>query len=1417
MSLWRVRIDDARSGAHDVVIDASPDSLVDDLKLSLAAAGFSSGVSGLAMSAGRTLADLRLAHGASIACGGPSPSSRQRRPGTYLVVVGGLRAGSFLRVEPHEQLVGRSPEAHLRVEDALVGRQHCSVRLAPDLGVVITDLGSTSGTVAEGRPIETPTTVEPGKVVQCGATLLAVEEVVARDLPALADVDDGARPFARHFREALTPIPLRLRAPSPLPEEEPTSRGTWWRPLLPLFSGVALALLTGRWQFLIVMALGPIVLLVESQRTKKARVKARAQKVARAQAEFNEHQAVVGSTLAEEQLRRRRLAPGAGLAIVHATLQTRQLWARASEDEDFASVTVGYASLATALTIEGQSQQQPSELWRVPVVVPLVQTGSLAILGAPKRSQAVARGLLLSLAASHSPNDLRIWVLTDELRAPGWDFARWLPHSFLDGGGARLAVDADARGALLKLLGQVLESRLEAASKTSLGSVQLPLDVVVLDWAGSASNEDVAALLSKGGRLGILGLAVEAEMMLEGVGGTVRLSSHADAATFESRLQPRVDGMVVAEVDAQAATTAARALAGLRPAVGAAGQADPGEIRLLDLLPEGTDDAALAATWGRAAPSTRVVVGRSSGTLMHVDVVKDGPHGLVGGTTRSGKTEFLKTLFASLMIANSPDELSILIVDFKGGVDHAAFLDVPHVISLTTNADVDRFSRTIELLVAEQRRRQRVFAACGAANIDAYAAVRRSDPSALPMPRLLVVVDEFGELLSTETGKAHLKALESVTRVGSALGVHLLLVTQTFEGQLPAQIAANTGLRICFRVQQPSDSKVVLDTGAAAGIPKGRPGRAYSRSQRGDLVEFQSARVAGRRPDLRTGPPPVRVLPAPLGALVGFSTAELHEEVPLAESDLAAILESLRQAARRTGWTASAIPWPEELPRLVPVTTLFQGPAGHVPLGLADVPDEQAQEAVFVGPDDEQVLIVGGPSSGAGAALLTLATSASVRMTPDLLHLYAIDLADGVLAPLASLPNVGSVAVRNEPLSLKIVRRLLDMAAERRALMASHGVSSAGDLAGRGVALPRVVLALHGAERLVAKEENSATPLTAAVLRLLAETPGTGIHLWLTGTSVLGYHRLGTSIARRVVLPIPDTNELPNLGVPRGSAAALDGPGRGYDVVEKRVVQLASLSDRPGEVPAADVVRALGVRLHDRWRGSAGGPERLVDVTWPLPFELVALDAMVPPDSDDHPFPVGIDLGRGEWAWLDAVEDGPVIGVVGATRSGRSSALLAIAELGRAAGWRIIGLPASRRSRLWHPDATLDQVLGVSAAQPVQLGELHEQTIIMVDDAHRLEVDDIGLSKLLHAEHPVVLVVAGAVDFVSRRSGFLRTLPRMRSGIVLAPSGSGDGSAFGLSRIPDAALAEGRAGRGLLVSNGEWREHQLPYRAAWAG
>ena len=347
-------------------------------------------------------------------------------------------------------------------------------------------------------------------------------------------------------------------------------------------------------------------------------------------------------------------------------------------------------------------------------------------------------------------------------------------------------------------------------------------------------------------------------------------------------------------------SSSARSLAPLRPAGSSRDRTGGSQvIRLVDLIDAETDPAR-SRPGGRSLGTRRRLPGPRGRTRRsdhrdrhharrpprprrgHHPVGQDGVPQVADHVAR----RFLTT----------PDDLSIVIVDFKGGVDHELSALLPHVIDLSTNHNVDSFVRTVQLIEAELERRQREFKGVGAPNFDAYRVARRASPSLLPIPRLMVIIDEFSELLSSETGKANLSSLESVTRVGGGLGVHLLLVTQNFENQLPSQIAANAGLRICFRVQEPSHSKPCSNSPEAASLPKERIGRRPALARRAGHRVPGGAGGRPRVPARRSSPP--RCRPGSCrshGGGLASGAADSH--VPAADTDMYSVVEVINGAA----------------------------------------------------------------------------------------------------------------------------------------------------------------------------------------------------------------------------------------------------------------------------------------------------------------------------------------------------------------------------------------------------------------------------------------------------------------------------------------------------------------------------------------
>ena len=1016
--------------------------------------------------------------------------------------------------------------------------------------------------------------------------------------------------------------------------------------------------------------------------------------------------------------------------------------------------------------------------------------------------------MLLDLATSHSPNDVKLWLITDSERdvSREWNDVRWLPHTYMGDSQNSVFSTPASRAAAFSLLRSIVNERRAVEDRIGLS---LPVYIVVIDCVDEVPSEELTDLLVDGADVGVVGVVLDERVTPEGTRAQLTLGEFSDTATFVSESQPRADGVRNFEMTVATFVPSARSLAPLRPAGSSRDQTGgSGVIRLVDLIDAETDPAQVdrvADRWARGGAS-RVRVGGLGDLITEIDIMRDGPHGLVGGTTRSGKTEFLKSLITSLAVSNHPDDLSIVIVDFKGGVDHELSALLPHVIDLSTNHNVDSFVRTVRLIEAELERRQREFKGVGAPNFDAYRAARRASPSLRPIPRLMVIIDEFSELLSSETGKANLSSLESVTRVGGGLGVHLLLVTQNFENQLPSQIAANAGLRICFRVQEPSHSKAVLNSPEAASLPKERIGRAFLRSHGGRVTEFQAARVAGPRPGKEAVASAVQARIVPFSTVADAPPEPPIVDVPAADTDMYSVVEVINGAAARSGWTAPAVPWPKDLPRDLSIGA-FRDVEMVWPVGMLDEPERQTQSPIGLEAYGPHTLFVGGAAARMSEVLRAVVVSGAVRRSPEELHFYVIDELGQGLSSLHALPHVGGVAERNEPLALRILRHVVAEVGRRKARLSDLGMATIQELrASTDETIPDVVLVVHGADRLLMHGEAQPSPILAPLMGLLSEAVGSGVRILMTGPSSAAHHRLGSSIGHRLVLECPDSQEYSALGVPRPLQGGLEGLGRAVDVASEHLMQFALVPSSP-EAAATEVIRALGLRLSDRWRQTDGSsllPLRVRELPWPLPMRQVV--SAGPPGGVQQPVVLCVDTETSELSWLDAEEDGPAFVVCGSAKSGRSNALIAAATLMARRGWDVCGLPLSRRSPVasgaFPGSLVTPEDLTVHADSP-------EPVALFIDDAQRWAGDVDGLTALLAGPGNRAVVLAGPTEFFNGRNDLLRILPA-RCALVLAPKSSMDASQFGVRRLSDEVLRDTRPGRGVLVVAGEVAGAQVP-------
>ncbi len=779
------------------------------------------------------------------------------------------------------------------------------------------------------------------------------------------------------------------------------------------------------------------------------------------------------------------------------------------------SVTLGEHVCDSSVRLEGQ----PVRHHAAPLSLTL--DGPLVLAGDRATRDGLARALLMQLATAYPPGT---WTLVvDPDRPPGtvWDLLAWLPHTCTSG------------------------ERVEGVP------VVWGRDLVLV--------EDLSQAPAGATRVQLLG-PTDAVLQLPGQPDLVFRPTTLGSARARSlaRALAPLEGRRAADVD-----DGAPALPGEAPPLGA-----------ILPWPETADEA--VSGWRR--PGTDVPLGTdASGSPVTVDLVRDGPHALVAGTTGAGKSELLRTLITGLALRSSPADLALLLVDFKGGSSLGDCARLPHMTGLVTDLDPHLAARVLTSLQAELTRREARLAEAGV-----------KDARDLPgLPRLVVVVDEF-RVLAEEVPEV-MSGLVRLAAVGRSLGVHLVLATQRPAGVVGADLRANVNLRIALRVRDSTDSQDVIETPAAALLPEGRPGLALWRTGADAPRAVQVARAG---PPVRAGRSTWRVTPTP-DVWSARRLLDRREERGQGEEGLGAVAEVLRAAARQLGADPPVV-WHPPLP-----AHLGAVPDAPGAWGLADLPARQRREPLSWSAA-EHLAVIGAARSGRSTTLRSV-----LSRTPGA-WVVVLDLGRS-LEGTELRGHPGLLAwVEPDDLAhgLRVLDRLDDLVRSR--------------LAGGAVGGAPVVLAIDGWDRLVDLFEGLERGRAEEVaLRLLREGPAAGVVGLVTGDRSLLFGKVSSLLPHTWAHRLNDPGDLLMTGLRPHQVPVDHPPGRLVGMRDGIEAHVALPADVLGVAPPADPLPLVCRPLPRRWSPSGPRPAWAVggDEAGPLQRPGGSVLVLGPPGS----------------------------------------------------------------------------------------------------------------------------------------------------------------------------------------------------------
>jgi S-DNA-T family DNA segregation ATPase FtsK/SpoIIIE len=911
---------------------------------------------------------------------------------------------------------------------------------------------------------------------------------------------------------------------------------------------------------------------------------------------------------------------------------------------------------------------------------------------------------------------------------------------------------------------------------------------------------------------------------------TAYLDVHGDhtVSVGDSMTGTSTAGIAGDAVDAAAAFGFSRATAPLIDAGAViADESDlPRSVSWLDLNdPRIADDpAAIVERWqesrsiitGPAAPppgprrpgTLRALVGATADGPHTLDLRSHGPHALVGGTTGAGKSELLQTWILAMAAAHSPQRVTFLLVDYKGGSAFRECVNLPHTVGLVTDLSPHLVRRALVSLGAELTYREHLFAEKRVKDLQELE--KTGDP-ATP-PSLVIVVDEFAALVRDVP--EFVDGMVNVAQRGRSLGLHLVLATQRPSGVIKDNLRANTNLRLALRMADEGDSTDVLGSPEAAYFDPALPGRAVSKTGPGRLVPFQAGYVGGwtsasqREPDVA-----IEELVIGEGRTWPAAERAASAVVEHGPTDIMRITATIRRASELAGLPVPRRPWLDELARVYDLARLpTRRRDDELVFGVVDEPGHQRQSVVAFYPDtDGNLAIFGTGGAGKSTALRSLAVAAAVTARGGPCQVFCLDFSSRGLDMLADLPHVGAVIHADEGdrvrRLLRTLMAMVDDRARRYSQVRAGSITEYRGLAGEPDE-PRVLVFLDGFAAFRQQFEMvDGGKWFDAFNTLAAEGRPLGIHVILTADRPAALPpRLTSRIQRRLTMRLADDAEYVLAGGEPG-VITLDSPS-GRALLGRSEVQVAVFGGSPDIMAQSRAIGQLAASMRRQQVSSAPRVEQL-----PERVRLSDLPATV----DDRP---AIGLADDALAPVGFRPEGVFL-ISGPPSSGRSTAVATtIIALDRALPGVTPVFFGARRSPLislsiWQQVATdpaeIAELAGKldQASRDPETGQRFAVVIEQITEylGSPADVPLAAMIKTLAASGHVVIAEA-ETSSLGGAWPLLNAVKAARTGLALQPEQS-DGLSVYKTEFPKSRRSEFPAGRGLLVEGGRVRLAQI--------
>lgn len=709
-----------------------------------------------------------------------------------------------------------------------------------------------------------------------------------------------------------------------------------------------------------------------------------------------------------------------------------RIYERSTNDEDFLSVSLGKAYVPCQFKIDMQMEDMQgkkdklleeaytlvndfSNIWK-PVVVDL-KKAHLGLVGEKDVIHEQLKLILAQLTFFHSYHDLEVITIYNERYDEEFQWTRWYPHMKIHAINAIGTINSERkRDQILGSLHQILKDRKLKVEESKKESMFLPHFLFIIDEPKLIMDHSIMEYLDKEGYN--LGFSIIYTTNLranlpENIGSIVMLENSVQATLLMEEKEEKNLHFILQSTKDVDMEWMARDLSVLEHMQGISAQI-PNSITFFQMYHvEHPEEMEIVQRWEKnnSSKSLAVPLGvRAEEDFVNLNLHEKahGPHGLVAGTTGSGKSEIIQSYILSLAVNFHPYEVAFLLIDYKGGGMAGLFKNLPHLLGTITNLDGAQSMRAMASIKSELARRQRIFSSYEVNHINAYNKLFRNGTAEEPLPHLFIISDEFAELKKEQPD--FMTELVSAARIGRSLGVHLILATQKPTGVVDDQIWTNSKFKLALMVQNEADSKEILKTPDAANITT--PGRAYLQVGNNEIYElFQSAwsgaTYVKEKEEKKVDDRVYLMNDLGQGELVNQDLSEETGGNKVNMTQLDATVEYIHKLYEQMDTIEVKRPWlPPLEEQIVSPQNLEKGEEMNLNtgLGMIDIPEEQKQEEYRLDfGKDGNLLYLASSGYGKTVFLTTAILSLAMQNSVDLLNFYILDYGNSGLIALNRL------------------------------------------------------------------------------------------------------------------------------------------------------------------------------------------------------------------------------------------------------------------------------------------------------------------------------------------------------------------------------------------------------------------------------